>query len=84
MKPPPRNDPSSKKWWELASRLKAQHSTGHASAVLGSTVNKDGVWKQIEEPELMKNDKVHTVSQIHPDTLKETEKLKSSSKSSSK
>lgn len=78
MKPPPSNHPLNRKWWELTSKLKAQHSTGHASAVLGSTVNKESIWKKIEEPNLMKNDKVHTVSQIHPGTHKETKKLKSS------
>ena len=77
MKPPPRKHPLYRIWWEFVSKLKALHSTGHASAVLGSKVKKEGVWKKTEEPALMKNDKVHTISQIHPDTLKETKKLKS-------
>jgi hypothetical protein len=65
-----------KKWWDTASKIKAEHSAGPAHAVLGSKVRKDSVWNRIEKPALMQNGKVPSVSQIHPGTHKEVKKLK--------
>ena len=78
MKPPARSAKPSitKKWWDTASRIKAQHSTGPVHAVLGSEVRKKSVWNRIEKPALMKNKKVPSVSQIHPSTGEEVKKLK--------
>jgi hypothetical protein len=78
VKPParPANPAVVKKWWDTASKIKADHSTGPVHAVLGSEVRKDSVWNRIEKPSLMKNDKVPSVSQIHPSTGEEVKKLK--------
>ena len=64
------------KWWDIASKIKAQHSTGPVHTVLGSEVRNASVWKRIEEPALMKNDKVPSISQIHPGTGEEVKQLK--------
>jgi hypothetical protein len=76
VKSPHKDDHTYKPWWKESSLVKAIFSTGHAHAVLGGKVRTDSVWKKYEEPSLMKNDKVHTISQIHPDTHEETKKLK--------
>jgi len=76
MKAPSGRSAATNKWWDTASQIKAQHSKGPAHAVLGDTVRKDSVWNRIEKPALMKNEKVPSVSQIHPSTGKEVKKLK--------
>jgi hypothetical protein len=78
IKPPtrPTNPDIIKKWWDTASKLKADHSAGPVHAVLGSKVRKDSVWNTVEEPALKKNKKVPSISQIHPGTGQEVKKLK--------
>ena len=61
-----------KKIWEDVSAEYAKQVSGEVRAVVGKTVNPDGVWLTVELPALKANRNVSKITTIDPETLVET------------
>ncbi|TFK40462.1 hypothetical protein BDQ12DRAFT_721102 [Crucibulum laeve] len=56
--------PAANALWNFASEVFANHTSGRAYTVLGTTVNPNGTWRQIELPALKRNTRVTSVIQL--------------------
>ncbi|KAJ3513421.1 hypothetical protein NLJ89_g2958 [Agrocybe chaxingu] len=68
----PDKNPHSPRLWNIASKLMAHRAKGETHAFLGSKVRPGSVWNKIEKPTLMKNKKVHKVTEHNAATGKKT------------
>ena len=66
------NDPVSIKAWRDGSEAYARQASGEVKALIGSSINPDGIWNTVELPKLLVNKKVKKIILIDPKTLAET------------
>jgi len=66
--PSQKANPQSNRLWDIASKAWATRASGKTDAVLGGSVRPDSVWKRVEKPELMKNNKVTQVTEHNRQT----------------
>ena len=64
----PKSNPQQDKLWKVASKVFAKHASGHTHAVLGGKLAKTNIYESIEKPTLMKNPKVHKLTEHNAQT----------------
>jgi hypothetical protein len=61
--PTVKQNPLSWRIWEIASKILATRARGEVDVVLGEMIGVESVWMRIEKPALMKNEKVHKITE---------------------